>query len=93
MWLEEATLEARTHTNDRVSHVAAALQRLNDAMEEDRAQAASVAGDYTPHQLQALHTLVTSLQPWKALLPLKLCDRAHHWLLQASRPSHFKFDV
>ena len=84
MWLEEATLEARTHTNDRVSHVAAALQRLNDAMEEDRAQAASVAGDYSPHQLQVLHTLGTrmsSLQPWKALLPLKLWDCAHHWLL------------
>ncbi|DBA74957.1 hypothetical protein WJX77_011846 [Trebouxia sp. C0004] len=54
VWLDEATLEARTHTSDRVSHVAAALQRLNDAVEEDRAQAALVAGDYTPHQLQRM---------------------------------------
>ncbi len=93
VWLDEATLEARTHTSDRVSHVAAALQRLNDAMEEDRAQAASEAGDYTPHQLQVLHTHVTSLHPYQALLPLKLCDRAHHWLLSASRPWHVKFDM
>lgn len=78
MWLDEATLEARTHTSDRVGHVAAALQRLDDAVEEDRAQAASVAGDYTPHQLQVLHTLVTSLHPNETLVPLKLCDCAHH---------------
>lgn len=72
VWLDEATLEARTHTSDRVSHVGAALQRLNDAVEEDRAQAASVAGDYTPHQLQVLHTLVASLHPCQALLPQAL---------------------
>lgn len=60
VWLDEATLEARSHTSDRVSHVAAAVQRLNNAVEEDRAQAASVAGDYTPHQLQVLHTPVTT---------------------------------
>ena len=51
-WLEEAVQEGRTHLADRVAPVAAALQRLSDTVEEDRAQAAAAAGEYTPHQLQ-----------------------------------------
>lgn len=51
-WLDEATQQGRTDMADRVGAVAAALQRLSDEVQEERAQAAEVAGDYTPHQLQ-----------------------------------------
>ena len=53
-WLDEATQEGRADMADRVGPIAAALQRLNEEVREERAQAAEVAGDYTPHQLQAL---------------------------------------
>ena len=51
-WLEEAMQEGRTDVADRVGPIAAALQQLSEAIQQDRAQAAEVAGDYTPQQLQ-----------------------------------------
>lgn len=53
-WLDEAIQEGRADTADRVGPIAAALQRLSEEIREERAQAAEVAGDYTPHQLQVL---------------------------------------
>ena len=53
-WLDEAKQEGRADTAGRGGPIAAALQRLSDEGREERAQAAEVAGDYTPHQLQAL---------------------------------------
>lgn len=51
-WVKEAAQVGRGDTSDRVAHVATALRRLTEEVEQDRGQAASVAGDYTPHQLQ-----------------------------------------
>ena len=51
-WLDEAMQEGRAGTADRVGPLAIALQRLSEEIKEERAQAAEVAGDYTPHQLQ-----------------------------------------
>ena len=53
-WLDETTQEGRADLADRVGPIAAALQRLSEEVREERAQAAEAAGDYTPHQLQAL---------------------------------------
>ena len=51
-WVDEATEEGRGHVKERVGRLASARQQLTDAVEQDRAQAAEVAGDYTPKQLQ-----------------------------------------
>ena len=61
-WLDEAMQEGRSHVVDRLAPVASALQRLSEEVEEDRAQTAAVAGDYTPHQLQVQH--YTRILPW-----------------------------
>ncbi|KAL3133626.1 hypothetical protein ABBQ32_008144 [Trebouxia sp. C0010 RCD-2024] len=53
-WLDEATQQGRADMADRVGTIAAALQRLSDEVQEERAQAAEVASDYTPHQLQRM---------------------------------------
>ena len=50
--MDEAIEQGRGHVTERVGLLAAALQRLTDAVEQDRTQAAEVAGDYTPKQLQ-----------------------------------------
>ena len=51
-WLDDSTQQGRAEMAERVGAVAAALQRLSDEVQEERAQAAEVAGDYSPHQLQ-----------------------------------------
>ena len=53
-WLNEAAQEGRADTVDKVGPIAAALQQLSEEVREERAQAAEVASDYNPHQLQAL---------------------------------------
>ena len=53
-WLNEAAQEGRADMVDKVGPIAAALQRLSEEVREERAQAAEVASDYNPHQLQAL---------------------------------------
>lgn len=62
-WVEEAAQAGRGNTSERVAHVAAALRRLTEEVEQDRGQAASVAGDYTPHQLQVPPTVAGPQTP------------------------------
>lgn len=70
-WLERAAREGQEGVSGRVAPLETALQRLTAAVEEDRAQALSVAGDYTPQALQVwyhavrqLHCLTVTLQYW-----------------------------
>ena len=67
--MEGALQEANQEGAARLAPMAAALQRLDEGLEADRAQAAEVAGDYTPLQLQ-----VGSKSPLSPLLVQLLWD-------------------
>ena len=68
-WLERVVRQGQEGVSGRVAPLETALQRLTAAVEEDKAQALSVAGDYTPQALQVwyhavcqCHCLTTALQ-------------------------------
>jgi len=50
--VEVAARQGQEGLSERVGPLEAALQALTQTVEEDRAQAASVAGDYTPQEIQ-----------------------------------------
>lgn len=70
-WLDEATQQGTIDMADRVGPLAAALQRLSEEVQEERAQAAEVAGDYNPQQLQV------PLLPSASLCPPPPCPPSH----------------
>lgn len=51
-WVEAAAREGQQGLSSRLGPVENALQALTQAVDEGRAHAASVAGDYTPQELQ-----------------------------------------